>query len=77
MDHEKQAVLLSMGWHVLAGLGRGGFPHSYRGAIGSSRIFTNTGMYKLSLILLKMEISSLSFTVSTVWYKLMNGENLT
>lgn len=75
MDHEKQAVLLSMGWHVLAGLGRGGFPHSYRGAIGSSRIFTNIGLYKLSLIVLEMEISSLSVTVSTIWYNLVSGEN--
>lgn len=75
MVHEKQAVLLSMGWHVLAGLGRGGFPHSYRGATGSNRIFTNIGLYKLSLILFKMEISSLSLTMSTVWYNLVNGES--
>lgn len=75
MDHEKQAVLLSMGWHVLAGLGRGGFPHSHRGAIGSSRIFTNLGLYKLSLILLKMKISSLSLTVSAIWCNLVNGES--
>lgn len=37
MGHEEQAVLLSMGRHVLAGLRRGRFPISCRGAVGSGR----------------------------------------